>query len=145
MVFERMAREEVIPLGIEFSPMHDYMVQRHGLLLSQLLPAAWTVELERGPARSGAGDYLLTLSAAGQPPLRTVVIASTAFTPRDVGGGLGTTASAGQAPGLPVPVVSLWFSQRTRTLLREAGLNFVDVGQKAHDAPGLEARQMPRV
>jgi len=40
MVFERMAREEVIPLGIEFSPMHDYIVQRHGLLLSQLLPAA---------------------------------------------------------------------------------------------------------
>ena len=98
-------------------------------LLSQLLPAAWAVELDGGPARSGAGDCLLTISAAGQAPLRTVVVARTAFTPRDVGAGLGATAPfVGQArTELPVTVVSPWFSQRTRTLLTEAGYNFVDL------------------
>lgn len=95
------------------------------------LPPSWSVALESQPAQPGEGwrpDAIVNIEAPGsRRPARLIVEYKPNVTPRaatDAARRLGSYLN--QDPEAAGLVVAPWGSQRTREVLREAGIGFID-------------------
>jgi len=114
-------------------------------VLSAQIPPSWSVALESPPALSGEGwrpDAIVNIKAPGtRRPARLIVEYKQSITPRvaaDAARRLGSYLS--QDPEATGLVVAPWGSRRTRDVLREAGIGFIDSTGNidlALDAPAL--------
>ncbi len=97
--------------------------------LKVALPATWKVARIEDPNDDvQRADAILTIGAVDQAQARVVVEARTSFTPKDVDAVLGRARLLQRVAGdVPLLVVAPWFSERSRTLLVEAGLNYLDL------------------
>ena len=93
--------------------------------LKEALPATWKVaRLDDPNDNVQRADAILTIGAMDQAQVRVVVEARTSFTPKDVDAVLGRARLLQRVAGdVPLLVVAPWLSERSRTLLVEAGLN----------------------
>ena len=105
----------------------DILEQGLGLLVGSL-PASWKVQLaEDDPGGDAYADAILDISGP-QGGVRAIVEVKPSFTPGDV------PAVARQANllrrvtgGVPVVVMAPWLSDRSRRLLSEAGIHYLDL------------------
>ena len=102
----------------------------HGVArLKEALPATWKVSRIEDPNDNAQrADAILTIGALDQAQARVVVEARTSFAPKDVDAVLGRARLLQRVAGdVPLLVVAPWFSERSRILLVEAGLNYLDL------------------
>lgn len=103
--------------------------------LGQRLPATWRVGRSQRTVTTGADatpqvwDAGIEIAAAGGAFGTLVVDARTELSPRDVEGLLSSLARSlrALAGNAPILVVAPWLSARTRQLLEEEGINFLDL------------------
>jgi hypothetical protein len=98
-------------------------------ILKQALPATWKVARMEDPKNDlQRADAILAIGAMDQAQARVVIEARTSFTPKDVDAVLGRARLLQRVAGdVPLLVVAPWFSERSRSLLVEAGLNYLDL------------------
>ncbi len=118
--------------------------------LKEALPASWKVARIEDPNDTAQGaDAMLTVGAVDQAQARVVVEARPSFTPKDVDAVLGRARLLRRVAGdVPLLVVAPWFSERSRTLLVEAGLNYLDLAgnvRLATNYPALFVYREPGV
>jgi hypothetical protein len=109
-------------------PNEDEIVDRGMALLRDLLPSKWQVRREPDDQpRDGLSDIVLDISGP-QGMARTVVEVRRSFAPRDV------RAVARQAHllrriagSVPIMVMAPWLSDRSRTMLADAGVDYLDL------------------
>src|SRR5487761_1336158 len=119
-------------------------------ILKQALPATWKVARIEDPKDDvQRADAILTIGAMDQAQARVVIEARTSFTPKDVDAALGRARLLNRVAGdVPLLVVAPWFSERSRTLLVEAGLNYLDLAgnvRLATNYPALLVYREPGV
>lgn len=109
-------------------PSEGEILDRGITLLKELLPSTWQIRREPGDeTREGLSDIVLDI-AGPQGMARTVVEVKRSFAPRDVE----TVARHARllrrvAGSAPILVMAPWLSERSRTLLAEAGVNYLDL------------------
>jgi hypothetical protein len=98
-------------------------------LLKQALPTSWKVErIQDVQDDEKTPDAILSIGATNQATARVVIEARTSFTPKDVDAVLGRARLLQRVAGdVPLLVVAPWLSERSRGLLIEAGLNYLDL------------------
>ena len=111
----------------------DDLVGRAVAWLQERLPASWEVErasrVELREASGGRADGALDLRGPSGVNVTIAVEARRTFGPRDVDhlqGSLGRVFRT-LAGNIPILVVSPWLSQRTQELLRNEGINYLDL------------------
>lgn len=119
-------------------------------ILKQALPATWKVARIEDPKDDvPRADAILTIGAMDQAQARVVIESRTSFTPKDVDAVLGRARLLTRVAGdVPLLVVAPWFSERSRTLLVEAGLNYLDLAgnvRLATNYPALFVYREPAV
>jgi hypothetical protein len=98
-------------------------------LLSETLPSNWTVaRLQDGKDDTNRADAILSLGPTNQGTVRVVIEAKTSFTPKDVDAAVGRARLLQRVAGeLPILVMAPWLSERSRQMLIQAGLNYLDL------------------
>lgn len=117
-------------------------------VLRQQVPASWSVSLESEPASSEAGwrpDAVIDVKAPGSAqPARLIVECKSTVTPRVAADAASQIrAFLSQDPEAAGVVVAPWGSRRTRDVLRESGIGFIDPTGNIDlvlDDPGLVLR-----
>jgi hypothetical protein len=111
----------------------DDLVEQAVAWLRERLPATWEVgrtsRLELREPRAGRSDAALDLRGPSGVYVTIAVEAKRKFGPRDVDrlqGSLGRVFRT-LAGNIPILVVSPWLSGRTRDLLREEAINYLDL------------------
>src|SRR6266851_1810502 len=97
-------------------------------VLKQILPSSWqVVRLQDDLSVPTRADAVLHIGPTNQVS-RVVMEARKSFSPRDVDGVIGRAQLLSRVGGeVPYLVVAPWLSERSRSLLAEAGLNYVDL------------------
>lgn len=109
--------------------------------LKQLLPAHWEVERQPSPNNTGGADLVVRTQIGGTQTSLLVETKRT-FAPRDVAeltGGLFGRLRGRTGP-IPILLVAPYLSQRTRDLLTENDLNYLDLTGNARivvNSPGI--------
>jgi len=119
-------------------------------ILKQALPATWKVARMEDPKNDlQRADAILAIGAMDQAQARVVIEAKTSFTPKDVDAVLGRARLLQRVAGdVPLLVVAPWFSERSRSLLVQAGLNYLDLAgnvRLATNYPALYVFREPGV
>jgi hypothetical protein len=117
-------------------------------VLKGVLPASWQVlQLPDERAQPNRADAVLNVGPANQVS-RIVVEARKSFAPRDVDAVIGRAQLLTRVGGnVPFMVVAPWLSERSRSLLTGAGLNYIDLAGNiriATDYPGLFVFREPK-
>lgn len=114
--------------------------------LLSLLPPSWTVERGQGPAQDdGLPDERFTVRDRGRTGQSILVDARLRTTPAELDRAYNDPLARRMRrdAGNPILVVSPYLSQRSRTVLEEAGINYLDLTGNARiaiDYPGLSVR-----
>lgn len=105
--------------------------------LRENLPPTWSVQRSNRAYAAGnlpepqtLGDGAIDLVASNNSTITLLVEAKRSFTPRDVERTLGpqlTRYLRAMTYNVPILVISEWISPRTRELLREQGINYLDL------------------
>jgi len=110
-------------------------------LLAQSLPSTWKVQkLEESESDTTLGDAVLSIGSP-QFSVRVVVEIKRTFGPKDVAGVVRDARLLKRVAGtVPVLVMTSQFSDRSKTALAEAGINYLDLTGAARlvsDYPAL--------
>lgn len=117
-------------------------------VLRREIPASWSVALESEPPPSGAGwrpDAVINVAAPSRGrPARLIVECKPNVTPRVAADAASQLrAFLSQDPEAAGVVIAPWGSRRTRDVLRESGIGFIDPTGNIDlvlDEPGLVVR-----
>jgi len=113
------------------------------VLLKASLPKAWELQTTRETRSSGRriADTIVMLRTSSMMSPRIFVEAYQAFAPRDVSRVVGGRNEVIQelSGGSPVLVIAPWISERSRDLLRQASINYLDLNGNVR----LELSGMP--
>jgi hypothetical protein len=98
-------------------------------LFIETLPSNWTVtRLQDDKDDTNRADAILSLGPSNQGLVRVVIEAKTSFTPKDVDAAVGRARLLQRVAGeLPILVMAPWLSERSRQMLIQAGLNYLDL------------------
>jgi hypothetical protein len=111
------------------SPSESELIDRAVAVLKESLPSTWTIaRIQDDRAEPSRADAILQVGSSNQGMARIVVEARTSFTPKDVETVVGRARLLSRVGGeVPFLVVAPWLSERSRVLLAEAGLNYLDL------------------
>jgi hypothetical protein len=113
------------------SPSEDEILERGVALLKEFLPSNWQISREQAQADDGLPDAVVNIVSA-QGAVRAVVEVKRSFAPRDVEAIARQTRLLRRIAGsVPVLVIAPWLSDRSRALLTEAGINYLDLAGNA--------------
>ncbi len=116
-------------------PSESEILERGVALLKESLPASWQVQrVLDDQGDDSLADAVLNITGT-QVGLRVVVEVKRSFTPKDVTAAVRQARLLKQVAGnVPVLVIAPWLSDRSRTLLTEAGINYLDLSGNARFA-----------
>jgi hypothetical protein len=97
--------------------------------LKESLPPTWPVSrIQDDSPESSRADAILQVGSSNQGVARVVVEARKTFSPKDVDTVVGRARLLRRVAGdVPFLVVAPWLSERSRGLLEEAGLSYLDL------------------
>ncbi len=105
------------------------LIDRAVAKLKASLPASWPVNrLQEDSSEPSRADAILQIGSSNQGVARVIVEARKSFTPKDVDAAVGRARLLRRVAGeVPFLVVAPWLSERSRALLEQAGLNYLDL------------------
>jgi len=114
------------------NPTEDEVLERGMTLLRSWLPSNWQVERAVEDQADSPADVILNVSGP-QGTVRAVLDVKRAFNPKDVDGVARQARLLRRVAGsVPVLVMAPWLSERSRMLLTQAGVNYLDLAGNAH-------------
>lgn len=113
------------------SPPENEVLEQGITLLQSWLPSNWQIQRAADNQGDSLADVILNVSGP-QGTVRAVVEVKRAFSPKDVDAAARQARLLGRVAGsVPVVVMAPWLSERSRMLLTQAGVNYLDLAGNA--------------